>query len=1020
MSLINIFIDRPRILILTLVFILLAGASSYISIPRQENPELAQRWGSIIIIDPGSSSARIETQVVTKLESALQEIIEIDEIDVNIQPGSAQILIEFKDSVTFELIEQTWSEVLNKITQVKPQLPESASVELIRSSGPPISVLYALSWKGEGKAPIILMSRLGDELRRKLAFVNNTERTGLFGIADEEILVEIDTNKLGLLNLSLAQVSQAISNYDSKKPIGKFTNSNEEVLLKIKENLISVSQIKDLPIQVIDGYGVIRLQDIATVTKQPHTPIEDIALINGKRSVLVEAKASFGQRIDLYVGQTDKVADEFRSLLPEQIVLENIYSESFYTKKMFDTLTRSIIFAIILVLIISFFLLGLRAAIIVSAILPFTISLVLIGCRILDMPLHQTSITGIIIALGLLIDNGIIVVEDYKHRRSIGLEPREAINKTVNQLVVPLLAATFTTVFAFLPIATGEGPSSEFVGGMAVTVILAITSSLFLALTIVPVLMAYLEKVAFFQKISINKNGYSNKKLLEQYRALLSWAYFKPRRAMSIALFLPILGFALFQTIPQDFFPAQDRNMFRVSIELPSNSTVTETEEKVQDIRQQILKTGVVDRDVWFIGRKLPRILYNVVSGDSPIGSNNFAEGVYFATSFKEMIPILPSLAKKIARDNPGVDVRIDKFYSGPPVFAAIDYSIKGDDPEVLQLLGEKLELIISRAPNISSTSATRSSYETNLEIDLNNSNMALSSIRMEAILIELAAANNGIVVGSMLDGNKDLPIRVKSQGSIGSTLGGVGLLTLPGPASVDYIESFGETALTRTSELIQRNNGEKKNSVEGKIWTGTLASGAETSIKDDIDAFRESLPAGYILDSDGEADTAAESQGQILSSAAIFFVLIIIGLVAALNFFKQAGIILSVAILCVGLSFVGLVVGQQNYGFIATVGAIGLAGLAINDSIVVLSHIKEEAEKDNLTKAQLVEVVIRSTRHVLTTSATTIGGFLPLLFASLFFRPLAWGMVVGVLGSSIIAVFYIPAMFIYLNKIKT
>ena len=271
-----------------------------------------------------------------------------------------------------------------------------------------------------------------------------------------------------------------------------------------------------------------------------------------------------------------------------------------------------------------------------------------------------------------------------------------------------------------------------------------------------------------------------------------------------------------------------------------------------------------------------------------------------------------------------------------------------------------------------------------------------------------------------MLDGNKDLPIRVKSQGSIGSTLGGVGLLTLPGPASVDYIESFGETALTRTSELIQRNNGEKKNSVEGKIWTGTLASGTETSIKDDIDAFRESLPAGYTLDSDGEADTAAESQGQILSSAAIFFVLIIIGLVAALNSFKQAGIILSVAILCVGLSFVGLVVGQQNYGFIATVGAIGLAGLAINDSIVVLSHIKEEAEKDNLTKAQLVEVVIRSTRHVLTTSATTIGGFLPLLFASLFFRPLAWGMVVGVLGSSIIAVFYIPAMFIYLNKIKT
>ncbi len=1020
MSLINIFIDRPRILILTLLFILLAGASSYISIPRQENPELAQRWASIIAIDPGASASRIETQVITKLESALQEIIEIERLDANIQAGSAQMLIELEDYVTFDLIEQTWSEILDKIALVEPTLPKTTSVELIRSSGPPISALYALTWKGQGEAPIILMSRLGDELRRKLAFVDNTERTGLFGIANEEVLVEIDTNKLGLLNLSLAQVSQALANYDSKKPLGKSSDANNEILLKIKENLVNVSQIKDLPIQVIDGYGVVRLQDIATVKKKPFTPIEDIALSNGKRSILVEAKAAFGQRIDLYVGQADKVADEFREVLPDEIVLENIYSESFYTKKMFDTLTTSIIYAIILVLLLSFFLLGLRAALIVSAILPFTISLVLLGCRILEMPLHQTSITGIIIALGLLIDNGIIVVEDYKHRRSVGLQPREAINKTINQLVIPLLAATFTTVFAFLPIATGDGASTEFVGGMAVTVILAITSSLFLALTIVPVMMAYLERIKFFNKISFNRNGYSNKKLLEKYRALLTWAYSKPTRAMGIALFLPFLGFFLFSSIPQDFFPAQDRNMFRVSVELPINSTAEETERSVYEIRKQILKTGVVESDVWFIGRRLPRILYNVVAGDSAVGSNHIAEGVYFASSYKDMMNILPSLAKNLSQSNPDIEVRVDKFYSGPPVFAAIDYYITGDDPELLQALGEKLELIISKAPNISSTNATLSSYETNIEIDFNNSNMALSSKQMEAILLELAVANNGIVVGSMLDGNKDLPIRMKSSNGINSSIENIGMLTLAGPASVDYVENFGKTSLTRTSEFIERTNGEKKNSVQGQIWTGNLASGVEAAIKDEIETFKLSLPAGYSLESDGEADTAAESQGQIISSAAIFFVLIVIGLVAALNSFKQAGIILSVAILCVGLSFVGLVVGQQNYGFIATVGAIGLAGLAINDSIVVLSHIKEEAENNGLTKAKLVEVVIRSTRHVLTTSATTIGGFLPLLFASIFFRPLAWGMVVGVIGSSIIAVFYIPAMFIYLKKIQS
>ena len=171
--------------------------------------------------------------------------------------------------------------------------------------------------------------------------------------------------------------------------------------------------------------------------------------------------------------------------------------------------------------------------------------------------------------------------------------------------------------------------------------------------------------------------------------------------------------------------------------------------------------------------------------------------------------------------------------------------------------------------------------YRKSEQFDFNNSNMALSSKQMEAILLELAVANNGIVVGSMLDGNKDLPIRMKSSNGINSSIENIGMLTLAGPASVDYVENFGKTSLTRTSEFIERTNGEKKNSVQGQIWTGNLASGVEAAIKDEIETFKLSLPAGYSLESDGEADTAAESQGQIISSAAIFFVLIVIGLVA-------------------------------------------------------------------------------------------------------------------------------------------
>tara|TARA_A100001388_G_scaffold6508_1_gene4683 strand:- start:1053 stop:1685 length:633 start_codon:yes stop_codon:yes gene_type:complete len=208
-------------------------------------------------------------------------------------------------------------------------------------------------------------------------------------------------------------------------------------------------------------------------------------------------------------------------------------------------------------------------------------------------------------------------------------------------------------------------------------------------------------------------------------------------------------------------------------------------------------------------------------------------------------------------------------------------------------------------------------------------------------------------------------------------------------------------------------------NDVQGWIWTGTLPYGTEQYIQDEVKEFEKNLPPGYSMLVGGEAESRGESQSQIYSSAIIYVLLITIGLVFALNSFRQTALILSVAIFSIGLSFLGLKVGQQNYGFIATIGALGLIGLSINDSIIVLSHIKEKANQINMKKSDLIEVVIRSTRHIITTSLTTLGGFLPLIFASIFFRPLAWAMSIGVLGATMTALLYIPAMFIWMNKIK-
>ena len=326
------------------------------------------------------------------------------------------------------------------------------------------------------------------------------------------------------------------------------------------------------------------------------------------------------------------------------------------------------------------------------------------GCRLIGLPLQITSITGIIIALGLLIDNGIIVVEDYKYRRSKGLSIRDSINETLIQLTTPLAAATGTTVFAFMPIVTGDGSSIEFVGGLAVTVIMSIISSLLLALILVPVLMSYMERIPYFANINIHDEGYKNKKILKKYRLFLTWAFENPLRAIIISVSLPLLGFLLFSTIPKDFFPSNDRDMFRVHLELPENTSTLTTESRSKEIRQQIIDSKLIEieKDYWFVGRKMPRVLMNIVGGKEKMGSNNFSQAVFYVEDYNQMIRNLPKLSKLITSQNSDVIIYFDSFFQGPPVFADVSYEIYGDDESILLELGSKLELIINNAPDIS------------------------------------------------------------------------------------------------------------------------------------------------------------------------------------------------------------------------------------------------------------------------------------------------------------------------------
>ena len=1016
-KIVDLYLDRPRIFLLAMLFIIAGGLLSYDSLPRQENPQLAERWANITAVLPGATPQRIETQIADVLETQLREIDEIKIIDSTSLSGVVRVGLELKEIIGKGETDEVWAKVQETLSQSAALVPPGTNISF-NHSGPPTTVLFALQWRGDGDPQMVILSRLANQFKRKLANITNSKQALVYGDTKEEIFVGADLDLLTDAGMNIQSIAIAIDRYDSKRAIGNIVGQDAEFRIKAQDNISLINDLKKLPLKISDDYQAIRLEDVATVEKLPVDPPIEIVSYNGIPSVFVEVRGKFAQRTDLYSKAVLRVADIFKEGLPNEIGLEVIFNESDFVEEKFSFLMQSILLATFIVLFLSYLLLGPRSAVIVSAVVPLTILLVLIGCTILQVPLHQTSVTGIILSLGLLIDNSIIVVEDYRYRKSQKLVNREAIYASIKHLSLPLLAATVTTGLAFMPMAAGKGASPEFVGDMAITIILAVSSSLFLALTVVPVLLKTMEDSNFLNLNKSKNIGFSHQGLRTRYRAFLAWALFKPSRALVLSLILPILGFVSFGFLDTDFFPNQGKSMFKVEVELDANASIYATNQRVTSIRDQVLLEDYVTRDMWWVGRRLPRLLYNIIGGPSGEGSDNLATGVFFASSYSQMDSSLANLAKRLEKDHADVRVRVSKFTNGPPVEFPVNIAIFGDDNQVLKSLGEELKSILAKSPQVSDVLADQSASVTGLEINLDEVNLAFSSKSSQEIIDQISASTRGIYAGSMLDGNKEVPIRIKNKNREASEINQTAFLAINSAEGFDYVESFSDISYTSEINQINRYQGTRNNAVKAAVYPGTLASTVLNDVADELKAFEDSLPVGYSIAQFGDAEERAESFGQLFSTFFLFLGLIVMTLVMILNSFRQASIILLVGTLCIGLGFLGMFVGFQNFGFIGLVGIVGLAGLAINDSIVVLSHLNEDAGTGQVSKDTLIETTVRSTRHILTTSLTTMGGLLPLLFDK-FFETLAWAMCFGVMGSALLALLLIPSMFCFLGKVS-
>jgi multidrug efflux pump subunit AcrB len=1023
------FFTNIRLLILTVILIVAGGLSAYQSLPRQEDPELVSRVAVITTAFPGASAERVEALVTRVLEEELAEIEEIDVLESDSRVGFSSVSIELVDSVTNTA--PVWSRVRDEMDVAATRFPPGvADPDLSEVLTKAYTVVAALTWDLPGAPNYALLRRYAEELGVALRGIDGTENVDFFGRPQEEILVEVNAPDLVAVGLSAQDLADQVALSDAKTSAGQLRTPGQTFAIEVESGLETTEQIRQLPIRTSGGQFT-RLVDIAQVSRGVRDPLTNLALVEGKPAVVVGVMMQSGQRIDQWGTSAQAILNDFRSRLSAGIALTVIFDQSGYVETRINTLMVNLVIGALLVVGVTLLTMGWRSALIVGTALPFTVFVVFVWMTVLGVPIHQMSVTGLIIALGLLIDNAIVVVDEIQADIQHGADPLHAATTTVRRLQVPLLASTATTVMTFLPIYLLPGGAGEFVGSIALGVILALISSLVISLTLIAALAARMlgrsgsqppQRRRLFRVLNQPgtwwNEGLSLPKAARVYRWSIVRMTARPLLAIAIVLAIPLVGFITAGTLTSQFFPQIDRDQFQIELEFASQTSIEQTRDRILQAREVILAHDNVMDVHWFVGESAPRVFYNIQGArqDQPY----YAQGVVQLRSKTGIDPLVRSLQAELSDLFPSARIIAQKFQQGPPFDAPVELRLYGPNLDELRRLGMEVRGLMMSLPNVVQVRDTLTEGRPKLGLALDNEQVRQAGLTNTAIAQQLDAYSEGVTGGAILESTENLPVRVRLGNADRASLDTLASVDLQSPQSAGSrpTSALGEFQLVPQLARIARRHEQRVNTVQAFIASGTLPSTVLSDLQQQLTETDFALPPGYRYEFGGEA----EQQDTALGNLALFIPILLLGMVAALvlslGSFRQAGIMGGVAVGAIGMALLSLKLFGAVLGFMAIVGTMGLIGIALNDSIVVLTALNEDSAACRGDLRAVQQVLFRATRHVLTTTATTIVGFVPLLLENdPFWRPLAIAITGGISGASLLALYFVPAVFVLMKR---
>lgn len=994
---------KPVFLLLT-VGLMIFGGASYFSLPAQEDPEITIRESIVSTTYPGLSAEKVELLITKPIEEALLKVNQIKEIRSTSADGFSIIYVKAYDAVDPKLLPQVWDEVEEAAKSAYPALPAGTSEPVVNDNfGDVAAITLALTGKDYSMAELFDFSQY---IRDRLNTVPGTRSVDIIGNRQERIFIEAENAVLADAGISPSVLLGAMRAQNIITPGGVIDTGDRAFAIQTSGDFQSLEAVEDLLIRLPTDGSLLRLGDISTVRHGYADPAPRSAFFNGQDAIVLSIVMRPGQSAINYAKGAEQAINEIKAELPLGLELSVITWQADQVKSAVYGVSINVIQTLAIVLGVVILFLGVRTGLIVGSIVPAVVLTTLAIMSFTGMALERMSLATIVIALGLLVDNGVVIAEDFKRRLSEFGDRDRALAETGEELAVPLLSSSLTTILVFTPLMLAQHEAGEYTRSISLVILITLTASWILAMTITPTLCHMFIKDQHREDETDSSWSPGLFGRIEKKYSDLLLLILQHQRKFVAAMFLILpLGVLLLASTPAKFFPDSDRAQVLIYVNLPAGVTTRTTEARIKGMMRVIndkeVYPGLGDAAA-YVGFGGPRFVLSLAPID-PAQHVGFI--VVNAESRESMNAAIPRLRRDFRDRFQDVEARVSGMFLGPSDPNVIQVQVKGPDAAHIQEKSKELEKILKSVPGSIDVWSNWYNPVTRLDVQVDQQQALAAGVTSSDVSRALARYVSGAPVSEYRDFDEVYPIvsrAVAGERGDPSRLASVAVFptgsTLSVPlgqvANIEPIHGFSQ---------IQRENLIRTVTVEARNLY-TSPEDMAPLISDQLEAFKQSLKAGHTAEFDGIVTDSADGKAALFANFPLCIALAILLLVAQFNGFKRPTIVLlTIPLVIIGVGM-GLQIMRADFGFLVILGLFALAGIIVNNGIVLIDRIDIERRSGRLEDYQAVIVACsRRLRPIFVTTITTIVGLLPLIIGGdvLFYGMasiMAFGLAIGTL----------------------